>query len=137
MGASARSLCRLARTLASKAHPASEEHAGPRGREAENLLVLAPEEVLHAREELDVLVHLDGATEIDQAIALHLMPADVFAAADVAVARIEREALGVVRFLIDYKKLPKAEVLKRIRADETISEPVRQKALSFAEQWRV
>ena len=50
--------------------------------------------------------------------------------------RVELEFLGVVRFLFDYKKLPKAEVLNRIRADQTISEPVRQKALSFAEQWR-
>ena len=50
--------------------------------------------------------------------------------------RTEREALSVVRFLFDYKQLPKAEVLKRIRADQTISEPVRQQALSFAEQWR-
>ena len=41
-----------------------------------------------------------------------------------------------MRFLFDYKKLPKAEVLKRIRADQTIGEPVRQQALSFAEQWR-
>ena len=36
--------------------------------------------------------------------------------------------------LFDYKKLPKAEVLKRIRVDQTISEPVGQMALSFAEQ---
>ena len=50
--------------------------------------------------------------------------------------RVEREALGVVRFLFDYKKLSKPEVLKRIRADQTISEPVSQKALSFAEQYR-
>ncbi|MCZ6652241.1 MAG: hypothetical protein O7D91_04360 [Planctomycetota bacterium] len=40
----------------------------------------------------------------------------------------------MARFLFDYKKLLKAEVLKRIRADQTISEPVRQLALSFAEQ---
>lgn len=46
-------------------------------------------------------------------------------------------ALSVVRFLFDYKKLSKPEVLKRFQADQTISEPVRQKALSFAEQcWK-
>ena len=50
--------------------------------------------------------------------------------------RVEREALSVVRFLFDYKKLPKSEVLKRMRADETISEPVRQQALTFAEQYQ-
>ncbi len=50
--------------------------------------------------------------------------------------RIEREALSVVKFLFDYKKLSKPDVLKRIRADQTISEPVRQQALTFAEQYR-
>ena len=38
--------------------------------------------------------------------------------------------------MFDYQKLPKAEVLKRIRADQTITKEVRQKALSFAEQYR-
>ena len=50
--------------------------------------------------------------------------------------RVERESLGVMRFLYDYKKLPKADALKRIRTDQTISEPVRQQALTFAERWR-
>ena len=49
--------------------------------------------------------------------------------------RVKHEALGVVRFLFDYKKLSKAEVLNRIREDQTITEAVRQKALSFAEQY--
>ena len=35
--------------------------------------------------------------------------------------RVEREALSVLRFLFDYKKLPKLEVLKRIRTDPDIS----------------
>ena len=45
------------------------------------------------------------------------------------------EALGLVRFLFDYTKLPKADALKRIQADRTISESVRQKALALAEAW--
>ncbi len=48
--------------------------------------------------------------------------------------RAEQEALGLVRF---YSKSPisKDELLARIRADATVSEPVRERALEFARQW--
>jgi WD40 repeat protein len=48
-----------------------------------------------------------------------------------AEVRAEREALGLVEFLVN-QKLPREAVLKRIRADQTISEAVRAKALAMA-----
>ena len=50
--------------------------------------------------------------------------------------RADHQALCVVRFLFEYKELPKDEAIKRIKADQTITDAVRQKALEFAEQWR-
>ena len=48
--------------------------------------------------------------------------------------RIAREAQSVVEFHIA-KSLPTAEMLARIHRDRTISEPVRQLALTLAEQY--
>ena len=49
--------------------------------------------------------------------------------------RIAREAQSVVEFHIA-KSLPTAEMLARVHRDRTISEPVRQLALTLAEQYR-
>ena len=49
--------------------------------------------------------------------------------------RIEQQAVNLlnVRFA---KPLSKAEILERIRSDQTISEPVRKQALVLAERYR-
>jgi Flp pilus assembly protein TadD len=47
--------------------------------------------------------------------------------------RIECEARVLVRFLHE-KPLPKAGIVTAVRADQTISEPVRQEALAMAER---
>ena len=48
--------------------------------------------------------------------------------------RVEQEALSLVRF---YATPPISQdaLLARIRADATICEPVRERALEFARQW--
>jgi len=46
-----------------------------------------------------------------------------------------REALSLIHFLRDHDK-PQAEWLDAISADQTISEPVRQRALQFAREWK-
>jgi hypothetical protein len=48
--------------------------------------------------------------------------------------RAEQEALSLVRF---YSTTPisKDELLLHIRADATVSEPVRERALQFAREW--
>jgi WD40 repeat protein len=51
---------------------------------------------------------------------------------DTARLRVEREAVGLVDFLFD-KPLLKPEVLAQIRASKTISDEVRQQALTLAE----
>ena len=50
--------------------------------------------------------------------------------------RVEQEALSLVRF---YSTPPILwdELLARIRADATISEPVRERALEFAREWKL
>ena len=48
--------------------------------------------------------------------------------------RAEREALSLIHFLRDHDK-PQAEWLDAIAADQTITEPVRQRALQFARKW--
>jgi WD40 repeat protein len=50
-------------------------------------------------------------------------------------AQVEREALGLVRFLYT-QTLHKADVLARLRSDKAISEAVRQRALTLAGIWR-
>jgi WD40 repeat protein/serine/threonine protein kinase len=47
---------------------------------------------------------------------------------------IEREALGVVEFLFA-KPLPRQDVLAHVRANTTISEPVRQQALALVDRF--
>ena len=49
--------------------------------------------------------------------------------------RAEREALSLIHFLRDQAQ-PQAERLDAIAADQTISEPVRQRALQFARDWK-
>ena len=49
--------------------------------------------------------------------------------------RVEREAVSLLRFLFN-KRLPKREVMERVKADQTISEEVRRKALEMAEHYR-
>ena len=49
--------------------------------------------------------------------------------------RAEREALSLIHFLRDQGKAP-AEWLDAIAADQTITEPVRQRALQFARDWK-
>jgi len=49
--------------------------------------------------------------------------------------RAEREALSLIRFL-SARVQPQAEWLAAIAADQTISEPVRQRALQFAREWK-
>ena len=46
-----------------------------------------------------------------------------------------REALSLIRWLQDQGK-PQSEWLDVIAADQTISEPVRQRALQFAREWK-
>jgi hypothetical protein len=48
--------------------------------------------------------------------------------------RVEQQALGLVRFY-STPPISKDELLDRIRADATVSEPVRERALEFARQW--
>ena len=45
-----------------------------------------------------------------------------------------REALSLVRFY-STPPIAKDELMARIRADATVSEPVRERALRFARQW--
>ena len=47
----------------------------------------------------------------------------------------EREALSLIHFLRDQGQ-PQSEWLDAIAADQTISEPVRQRALQFAREWK-
>lgn len=49
--------------------------------------------------------------------------------------RVEQEALGIVRFLFDYKRLSKPKAIASIKADQTITEAVRAKALELAQQF--
>jgi WD40 repeat protein len=49
--------------------------------------------------------------------------------------RTEREALGLVQFLLS-RPLPKAQVIETIRENQTISRDVRNLALTFVEQFR-
>jgi len=49
--------------------------------------------------------------------------------------RAEREALSLIHFLRDHDK-PQVEWLDAISADQTLSEPVRQRALQFAREWK-
>jgi WD40 repeat protein len=49
--------------------------------------------------------------------------------------RAEREALGLLRFWFA-QRLPRADVLEKIRRDETVTEEVRRRALTLAEEWR-
>ena len=48
--------------------------------------------------------------------------------------RVEQEALSLVRFY-STPPISQDELLARMRADATISEPVRERALEFARQW--
>jgi WD40 repeat protein len=48
---------------------------------------------------------------------------------------VQREALGLVEFLFA-KHLRKGEVKEKLRANKTITEAVRQKALALADRWR-
>ena len=48
--------------------------------------------------------------------------------------RAEQEALSLVRFY-STPPISKDELLTRIRADATVSEPMRERALEFARQW--
>ena len=49
--------------------------------------------------------------------------------------RAEQEALSLVRFY-STPPISKDELMARIRADATVSEPVRERALEFAREWR-
>lgn len=49
--------------------------------------------------------------------------------------RVEQEARNVVQFLSDKKK-PQVEWKDAIMTDQTISEPVRDRALEFAADWK-
>ena len=49
--------------------------------------------------------------------------------------RAEREALSLIHFLRDQSQ-PQSAWLADIAADHTISEPVRQRALQFARDWK-
>ena len=50
-------------------------------------------------------------------------------------SRAEREALSLIHFLRDQGQ-PHSAWLDAIAADQTISEPVRQRALQFAREWK-
>ena len=54
---------------------------------------------------------------------------------DVAESRAEREALSLIHFLRD-QGTAKDEWLDAITADQTISEPVRERALQVAREWK-
>ncbi len=49
--------------------------------------------------------------------------------------RAELEGLSLIRFLRDQGK-PQTEWLAAIAVDQTITEPVRQRALQFAHVWK-
>ena len=49
--------------------------------------------------------------------------------------RAEREALSLIRFLSDQGQ-SQSEWPSAIAADPTITEPVRQRALQFAREWK-
>ena len=49
--------------------------------------------------------------------------------------RAEREALSLIHFLRDQGQ-PQSEWLDAIAADQTLSAPVRQRALQFAHEWK-
>ena len=49
--------------------------------------------------------------------------------------RAEREALSLLHFLRDHDK-PQSEWLNAISSDQTLSTPVRQRALQFAREWK-
>ena len=49
--------------------------------------------------------------------------------------RAEREALSLTLWLRDQGKAP-AEWLDALAADQTLTEPVRQRALQFARDWK-
>ena len=49
--------------------------------------------------------------------------------------RAEREALSLIHFLRDQGQ-PQSEWLAALSADQTLSEPVRQRALQFAREWK-
>ncbi len=49
--------------------------------------------------------------------------------------RAEREALSLIHWLRDQGQAP-TEWLDAIAADQTLSEPVRQRALQFAREWK-
>ncbi len=51
------------------------------------------------------------------------------------VTSAEWEALNLVRFY-STPPIPKDELLNRIRADARVSEPVRERALEFAREWK-
>ena len=49
--------------------------------------------------------------------------------------RAEREALSLIHFLRDQGQ-PQSEWLNALSSDQTLSEPVRQRALQFAREWK-
>ena len=49
--------------------------------------------------------------------------------------RAEREALSLIHFLRAQGQ-PQSEWLAALSADQTLSEPVRQRALQFAREWK-
>ena len=49
--------------------------------------------------------------------------------------RAEREALSLIHYLRDQGQ-PQSEWLNAISSDQTLSEPVRQRALQFAREWK-
>ena len=48
---------------------------------------------------------------------------------------VEREALSLIHFLRDQGQ-PQSEWLAALSADQTLSAPVRQRALQFAREWK-
>ena len=49
--------------------------------------------------------------------------------------RAEREALSLIHFLRDQNQ-PQSEWLNAVSSDQTLSEPVRHRALQFARDWK-
>ena len=49
--------------------------------------------------------------------------------------RAEREARSLIQFLRDQGQ-PQSEWLAALSTDQTLSEPVRQRALQFAREWK-
>ena len=49
--------------------------------------------------------------------------------------RAEREALSLIHILRDQDQ-PQSEWLNAISSDQTLSDPVRQRALQFAREWK-